>query len=134
MSHLIPSKRISQYRHRPYINSTRPCIGHSEVQFSNNKERNDRLNKLIKKSKARRWHFPRKLRTYPTWIKGRIQAFNDISFQCLQRSEPKMFETREENGVSSPHVLRMISYAHTQGNHAKRDFLVKTCHFTPLGT
>ena len=45
-----------------------------------------------------------------------------------------MFGKREENGNSTPHVLSMGSYAHTQEKHAKRDFLVKACHFTPLGT
>ena len=43
-----------------------------------------------------------------------------------------MFGTREENWVSTTHVLSMRSYAHTQAKHAKRDFLVKTCYFTPL--
>ena len=45
-----------------------------------------------------------------------------------------MFGKREENGVSTPDELSMRSYAHTQAKNAKRDFLVKTCHFTRLGT
>ena len=93
-----------------------------KVQYSNNKERNDRVNKIITKYKARRWHFPLKLRTYPAWMKGRIQSFNHIAFQILQRLEPKMFWTREENGVSTPHVLCMSSFAQTQAKHAERDF------------
>ena len=58
-------------------------------------------------------------------MKGRIQAFNNIAFQTLQWSEPKMLGKREENGVSTPHVLSIGSYAHTQVEHAKRDFLSK---------
>ena len=58
-------------------------------------------------------------------MKGRIQDFNNVAFQILQRPEPKMFGKREENGVSTPYVLSMSSFAHTQGKHAKRDFLSK---------
>ena len=29
----------------------------------------------------------------------------------------------EENGVSTPHVLSIGSYAHTQAKHAKKDYL-----------
>ena len=36
-----------------------------------------------------------------------------------------MFGIREENGFSTPHVLSMRSYAHTQAKRAKRDFLSK---------
>ena len=36
-----------------------------------------------------------------------------------------MFGKIEENGVSTPHVLSMGSYAHTQAKHAKKDFLSK---------
>jgi len=55
-------------------------------------------------------------------MKERIQAFNNVAFQ---RPESKMFGKREENGVSTPHVLSMRSYAHTQEKHDKRDILVK---------
>ena len=58
-------------------------------------------------------------------MKGRIQAFNNNAFQTLQRPEPKMFGTREQNGVSTPQLLSMRSYAHTQAKYAKRDFLSK---------
>ena len=68
---------------------------------------------------------PSKVEDYPTWMKGRIQAFNNIAFQTLQRPEPKMFGTREENGVINPLLLTMRAYAHTQAKHAKRDFLSK---------
>ena len=34
-----------------------------------------------------------------------------------------MFGTREEKEVSTPHVLSMRFYAHTQAKHANRDFL-----------
>ena len=64
-------------------------------------------------------------RTYPTWMKGEIQAFKDMAFQTLQRPEPIMFGTWEENWVCTPHVLSMRSYAHTQAKHAKRVFLSK---------
>ena len=63
--------------------------------------------------------------TYPTWMKGRIQDINNIAFQNFQGLETKMFGTREEYGVSTPHVLSMRSYAHTPAKHAKRDFLLK---------
>ena len=63
-------------------------------------------------------------------MKGRIQAFNNVTFQTLQRPELKMFGKREENGVSNPHVLSMRSYEHIQENYAKRDLLVKSCHVT----
>ena len=36
-----------------------------------------------------------------------------------------MFGKREENGVSTPNVLTMVFYAHTQAKHAKKDFLSK---------
>ena len=55
-------------------------------------------------------------------MKGRIQAFNNIAFQTLQRPEPKMFGTREENGVSAPHLLSMRSYAHIQEKKQKETF------------
>ena len=42
-----------------------------------------------------------------------------------QQPEPKMYGKKEENGVSTSHVLSMRSYAHTQAKHAKRDFLLK---------
>ena len=103
-----------------------------ESIISNNKERNDRVNKRITESKARRLHCPRKLSTYRTWMKERIKAFNDIAFQTLQRPEPKMFGTREGNGVSTPHVLSIRSYAHTQAKHAKRDFFVLKHAILPL--
>ena len=67
-------------------------------------------------------------------MKSRIQAFNNVAFQTLQRLEPKMFGKREENGVSTPHVLSMRPYAHIQTKHAKKGLLVKTCLFTPLRT
>ena len=55
-------------------------------------------------------------------MKGRIQAFNNVAFQTLQRTEPKMFARREVNGVSTPNVLSMGSYAHTQAKHVKETF------------
>ena len=54
----------------------------------------------------------------------RIQAFNNVAFQTLQRPEPKMFGTREENEISTPYALSMRSYAHTQAKHAKIEFLL----------
>ena len=36
-----------------------------------------------------------------------------------------MFEIREENGFSTPHVLSMRSYAHTQAKDVEGDFLSK---------
>ena len=50
----------------------------------------------------------------------------------LQRPEPKMFGKKEETRVSRPLVLSMRSYAHIIGKHAKKGYLVKTCHFTLL--
>ena len=50
----------------------------------------------------------------------------------LQRPEPKMFGKREENEVSTPHVLSVRPYAHIIAKHAKKGYLVKTCHFTLL--
>ena len=93
-----------------------------KVQYSNNKERNDRVNKLITKFKSRRGQFPQELTTCPTWMKGRIQAFNNNAFQTLQRPKPKMFGIREENGFSTPHVLSMRSYAHVQEKKQKETF------------
>ena len=61
--------------------------------------------------------------TYPTGMKIRIQAFNNVAFQ---RPESKMFGKREENGVSTPHVLSMRLYGHIQAKHAKKGLLVKT--------
>ena len=55
-------------------------------------------------------------------MKGRIQAFNNVAYQTLQRPEPKIFGKREENGVSTPHVLSMRPYAHIQAKHAKKGF------------
>ena len=76
---------------------------------------------------------PSKVEDYPTWMKGRIQAFNNIAFQTLQRPEPKMFGTREENGVSTPHVISMRSYARTQEKHAKKDFYQSMLFYPFLG-
>ena len=45
-----------------------------------------------------------------------------------------MFGTREENGVSTPHVPSVRSYAHTQAKHAKIDFLSKHANLTLLGS
>ena len=36
-----------------------------------------------------------------------------------------MFGKRKENRDSTPDVLSMRSYAHTQAKHAKKDFLSK---------
>ena len=41
-----------------YVNSTRPCIVGTKVQYSNNNERNDRVNNLIAKSNGREPHCP----------------------------------------------------------------------------
>ena len=50
----------------------------------------------------------------------------------LQRQEPKMFGEKEENGVSTPHVLSMRPYAHIRTKHAKKGYLAKTFHFSLL--
>ena len=68
----------------------------------------------------------------PTWMIKNIQAFFKSSQMSLQRPEPKMFGKREENGVSTPQVLRMRQYAHIITKHAIKGHLVKTCHFTLL--
>ena len=65
-------------------------------------------------------------------MKGGIQDFNNIAFQTLQRPEPKMFGTRQENGVSAPHLLSMRSYPHSKAKHAKEGLFNKTCYFTPF--
>ena len=56
----------------------------------------------------------------PNLDEMKIQAFNNVTFQTLQRLEPIMFRKREENGVSSPHVLSMRPYAHIQAKHVKK--------------
>ena len=66
-------------------------------------------------------------------MKERIQGFNNVAFKTLQSPNPKIFGKREENELSTLHVLSMRTYAHTQAKHDKREFLVKTCNFTPLG-
>ena len=67
-------------------------------------------------------------------MKGRTQAFDNVAFQTLQRSEPKLFGKREENGVSTPYILSIRSYVHTQAKHATKGLFIKTCQITPLGT
>ena len=53
------------------------------------------------------------------------KLLNDRNLICLRK--------REENGVSTPHILSMRSYAHTQSKHAKRDFFFISKHaFIPL--
>ena len=49
------------------------------------------------------------------------EPFNDLNL--------KWWGKREENGVSTPHVLSMRPYAHTTPKHAKKENLVKICHF-----
>ena len=56
-----------------------------------------------------------------------IQAFLANRSQTLQRPEPKIFGKKGENGVSTPHVLSMRSYAHTQAKHAKEGLFIETC-------
>ena len=68
----------------------------------------------------------------PTWMIKNIQAFFMSSQMSLQRPEPKMCGTQEENGVSTPHVLSMRPYAYIRAKHANKGHLAKTCHFTPL--
>ena len=53
------------------------------------------------------------------------QSLQEFLLPTLQRMEPKMFGTREEYGVNTPHVLSMRSYAHTLEKHAKMTFLSK---------
>ena len=91
-----------------------------KVHYSIKKEWTDRVNKLKKNQNLDDGIAPRKLRTYPTRMKGRVQAFNNIASQTLQRSKHKMVGKREENVVSTPHVLSMISYAHIQAKILKR--------------
>ena len=44
-----------------------------------------------------------------------------------------MFGKKEENGVSTTHVLSMRSYAHKKAKHSKEGpFFIKTCYFTPF--
>ena len=50
------------------------------------------------------------------------ESLNNVAFQTLQRPEPKMFGKREENGVSTPHVLSMRPYAHIQAVLSKNNF------------
>ena len=102
-----------------------------KVQYSNNNERNDRINKLNIKSIARGWHYRRKLMTYTNWMKRRVEAFINIAFQALQQPEHKSFGTKVENGVSTPHVISVRSYAHTEAKHAKKGLFMKPCHFNP---
>ena len=75
---------------------------------------------------------PSEVEDLPPWIKIRIQAINNVTFQAHQRPKPKMFGKKEENGVSTPHVLSMRPYAHIRAIHAKKGHLVKICHFTLL--
>ena len=64
---------------------------------------------------------------------------NPILQQCLLQ---KLFNIRnlkclgkvEENGVNISHVHSMRPYEHILETHAKKWFLVTTCHFTLLGT
>ena len=91
-----------------------------KVQYSNNNERNDRINKLNIKSIARGWYYRRKLRTYTTWMKRIIQDFINIAFQALQQPEHKIFGTKAENGVSTPHVVSMRYFEHTEAKHATK--------------
>ena len=72
---------------------------------------------------------PSELRRYPTWIKGRMKPFKNFAFQTLQGSKLKMFVKREENRVSTSHVLSMRPYAHIQAKHAKKGILVKHAIF-----
>ena len=46
--------------------------------------------------------------------------------------EPKMFGKKQQNGVSTPHVLSMRPYAQIRAKHAKKGHLVKICPFTLL--
>ena len=64
---------------------------------------------------------------------GNIQAFNNVTFITLERPKLKMFGKREENGLSTPHILGMGSYAHTQAKHANRNFLSKHVILPLLG-
>ena len=75
-----------------------------------------------------------KVEDLPQLDERKNPTLHNIAFQTLQWWEPKIFGKREENGVSTSHVLSMRLYAHIQEKHDKRDFLVKTCHFAPLGT
>ena len=43
----------------------------------------------------------------------------------LQRLEPKCLGKKEENGVSTPHVLKIRPYAHIKAKHAKKNFKSK---------
>ena len=54
------------------------------------------------------------------------KLFNERNLKCLGK--------REENGVSTPHVLSMRSYAHIQAKYAKTEILVKSSQFTLLRT
>ena len=54
------------------------------------------------------------------------KLFNDWKLKCLGK--------REENGVSTQHVISVISYAHIQEKYAKWELLVKSCPSTPLRT
>ena len=50
--------------------------------------------------------------------------FNDRNLKLLGK--------REENEVSTQHVLSIRPYAHIKAKHSKKVDLVKTCHFTLL--
>ena len=54
------------------------------------------------------------------------KLFNDRNLSFLEK--------REENGVSTPHVLSMRPYAHIQEKHDKKGLLVKTLHINLLRT
>ena len=45
-----------------------------------------------------------------------------------------MFGKKDENGVSTPHVLSIRPYAHITPKHVKKGYLVKSCHFNHLKT
>ena len=59
------------------------------------------------------WHFHRKVRTYPTWMRENSKSSFKVISKFLQRPELKMFGKKGEHGISTPLILSMRPYAHT---------------------
>ena len=108
----------------PYINVKKPHIGLYK-SYSNGSGLN--LIRVLEKqsnSLSKILVSPSESDDLPTWMIEIIQAFFKSSRMSLQRSKPKTFGKKEENGVSTPLVLSMRPHAHIRLKSVEKGHLV----------
>ena len=58
----------------------------------------------------------------PTWMIEKFQVFFKYRLKEPSTTRTQNVGEQKENGVSTPHVLKLRPYAHIKAKHAKKNF------------